>query len=100
MSFNYKDIAKIAYKISKGKINYPIRKLYHKFHIYYYTDETLKILLNKCGFVVECTERKGIPLIKARGKKNEKMIVKALSIPEKIFQKEYELWLIARKSVW
>jgi 2-polyprenyl-3-methyl-5-hydroxy-6-metoxy-1,4-benzoquinol methylase len=91
-------LAGMIFRLSGGKISYPVRKLYHPFHIHYFTQETLKALLEKNGFTVVKLEKRCIPIIKARARPLERLIVKVLSWPEVIFHKEYELLAIARKQ--
>lgn len=90
-------IAHWLYKITGGIFKYPIKKLYHQFHIFYFSMKTLKILLDKSGFEIIEMKKKTIPLTKARGNKFEKTIVKGLSLLEKITGREYELFVIAQK---
>ena len=91
-------LAGMIFRLSGEKISYPVRKLYHPFHIHYFTQETLKALLEKNGFTLVKLEKMCIPVIKARGRQLERLIVKVLSWPEMIFHKEYELLAIARKQ--
>jgi 2-polyprenyl-3-methyl-5-hydroxy-6-metoxy-1,4-benzoquinol methylase len=86
------------YRFSGGIVAYPLRKLYHCFHLYYYTPRTLHALLEKNGFRIEQLRKNSIPSVKARGRTVERVIVKALSFPERICGREYELIAIARKN--
>ena len=90
-------LARMIFLVSKGKILYPVRKLYHHFHLYYFTPRTLQMLLKKSGFSLIHLEKKCIPLVKARGRLTERLLVKAISFPERILNKEYELLGIAKK---
>jgi 2-polyprenyl-3-methyl-5-hydroxy-6-metoxy-1,4-benzoquinol methylase len=90
-------IARMVYRASGGKISYPVRKLYHEFHLSYFTTETLQMLLQKNGFALIHLEKKCIPLIKARGRPLERLLVKAISFPERILNREYELLAVAKK---
>jgi 2-polyprenyl-3-methyl-5-hydroxy-6-metoxy-1,4-benzoquinol methylase len=91
-------LAGIIFRLSGGKISYPVRKLYHHFHFYYFTQQTLQALLEKNGFTLVQLEKRHIPIAKARARPLERLIVKVLSWPEMIFHKEYELLAIARKQ--
>lgn len=90
-------LAHIIFRLSGGKITYPIRKLYHRFHLYYFTQRTLQALLEKNGFVLVRLDKSCIPIIKARGRPLERLIVKVLSWPELLCHREFELLAIARK---
>lgn len=85
------------YDLTKGRFQYPLRKLYHRFHLYYFTAETLKSLLEQNGFEIEELVQKRIPIVKARGNLFEKILVKACSLVDRAFGREYELLAIARK---
>ncbi len=91
-------LAGMIFRLSGGKISYPVRKLYHQFHFHYFTPQTLQILLEKNGLGLVRLEKWGIPIIKARARPLERLIVKVLSWPEMIFHREYELLAIARKQ--
>ena len=88
-------MAHVLHGISLGKCTYPVRKLFHEYHLYYYSAKTLENTLNRAGFTVVYRESKSIPLVKARGSKIEKATVRALSVFEKLLGMEYELVVIA-----
>ena len=90
-------LASIIFRVSRGKISYPVQKLYHRFHLYYFTQQTLQALLEKNGFVLLHLQKRHIPIIKARGRPIEQLIVKVLSLPELLCRREFELLAIARK---
>lgn len=92
-------LARFIFRLSSGKIDYPVRKLYHQYHICYFTPQTFITLLDKTGFELKYIERKGIPIVKARGRPFERMLVKALSWPEQLCHREYELLAIAQKKL-
>ena len=98
---NEKSLMKILahgiYTITLGRIQYPVKKLYHRYHLYYFSPKTFQQTLEKSGFEVIELTKKTIPLVKARGLRVEKIMVKGLSFFEKIFHCEYELVSIARK---
>lgn len=86
------------FRLSGRKISYPIRKLYHQFHLSYFTPQTLQYLLEKNGFELILLEQRCIPVIKARGRPLERLIVKVISWAEQLCHKEYELLVIAKKQ--
>jgi 2-polyprenyl-3-methyl-5-hydroxy-6-metoxy-1,4-benzoquinol methylase len=90
-------IAHWTYRATGGLFKYPVKKLYHQFHLYYFSPRTLRMLLNKAGFEIIVMRKKTIPITKARGNRLEKLIVKGLSTLEKATHREYELFVIARK---
>ncbi len=91
-------IAHWTYKATGGLFKYPVKKLYHQFHLYYFSPGTLKMLLTKAGFEIVEMRKKTIPITKARGNRVEKLVVKLLSVLEKAFSREYEIFVIARKT--
>jgi 2-polyprenyl-3-methyl-5-hydroxy-6-metoxy-1,4-benzoquinol methylase len=91
-------LAKTLYTVSGGLFTYPVRKLYHTYHLYYFNLFSLKKLLSLGGFEILSVEKKRIPIVKARGSSLEKTLVRLLSNGERILGKEYELEVIARKA--
>jgi 2-polyprenyl-3-methyl-5-hydroxy-6-metoxy-1,4-benzoquinol methylase len=87
-----------TYKITGGLLKYPVKKLYHQFHLYYFSPKTLRMLLDKAGFEIIEMRKKTIPITKAKGNKLEKLIVKGLSLLEKAMNREYELFVVAKKA--
>ena len=90
-------LAKYLYMITGRIFTYPITKLYHQYHLYYYNSVAIETLLRNGGFKIVSTERKTIPIIKARGSFFEKGLVKCLSYLERFLGMEYELLVIAKK---
>lgn len=90
-------MAQLLYFITRGKFTYPVRKLYHRYHLYYFSLHAVQILLEMGGFEILSVERKTIPIVKARGSFPEKVLVKMFSYLERGLGKEYELLVIARK---
>jgi 2-polyprenyl-3-methyl-5-hydroxy-6-metoxy-1,4-benzoquinol methylase len=91
-------MAHVLYGVSLGKWTYPIRKLFHEYHLYYYSAKTLETTLRQAGFTIVYRESKSIPAVKARGSRLEKGIVQVVSGFEKLLGMEYELVVIAGRS--
>jgi len=91
-------IAHLVYGLSGGKVSYPVKKLYHKYHVCYYTPQTLELIFKKYGFYLCRLERKVIRPIKARGTIWEKKLVQGISILERLLHLEYELIAIVKKT--
>lgn len=85
------------YRWSGGTIVYPVRKLYHQFHLFYYSEQALRRLLGDAGFRVERVDGRAIPLPKARGNTLEKWIVKGLTAVERRLGGPYELIVTAER---
>jgi 2-polyprenyl-3-methyl-5-hydroxy-6-metoxy-1,4-benzoquinol methylase len=90
-------VADLMYRLSAGTITYPVRKLYHEFHLFYYSEDNLRKALEKNGFETLEIIRKTIPAIKARGTQLERLIVRFFSQLERLAHREYELLAVARK---
>jgi len=91
-------VAGLIYRVSGGRITYPVSKLYHIFHLYYFSEETLRRLLDSSGFMVAEMIYKPIPREKGRGSTLERTIVTAIGILEARLHMDYELLAIARKK--
>lgn len=90
-------VARGIYWISGGRISYPTRKLYHEYHRYYFSEDTLRRMLEASGFAILQVIRKPIPREKGRGSALERAVVKAFGLLEKRLGMDYELLAIARK---
>jgi len=93
-------IRKVAYRIYRllrGRIAYPAKKLYHQFHLFYFSEATLRSMLEKCGFDVLEVIRKPIPQEKGRGNRLERTLVRAMAALEKPLGMDYEILVLARK---
>lgn len=92
-----RSLAHMIYKLSLGKFNYPVRKLYHEFHLYYYSEDNLRQILYENDFELIEVKKKTIPFLKARGTHLERLIVRGLSYLEKFTGREFEILAIAGK---
>jgi 2-polyprenyl-3-methyl-5-hydroxy-6-metoxy-1,4-benzoquinol methylase len=90
-------VARGIYKVSGGRISYPTRKLYHEYHRYYFTESTLRRILEAAGFAIVQMIRKPIPREKGRGSALERAIVKGFGVLERPLGMDYELLAIGRK---
>lgn len=91
-------MAHALHRLSFGLWTYPVRKVFHRYHLYYYSLATLRATLRTQGFDVAHWEAKPIPVVKARGSRLEKAIVWALSALERLLHMEYELVVVARRA--
>ena len=91
-------IAHVLYWASLGTIAYPAQKLHHVFHLYYFSRETARRMVEKSGFKIVWVRGKPIPLIKARGTKAERLIVKAFSLLEAKLDMQYEILMLLQKA--
>jgi len=91
-------VAHLIYRCFGGRVVYPARSLYHIYHRYYFSENTLRRLLDASGFTVVQIIRKPIPREKGRGNKLERAVVSAFAALERLLHMDFELLVIARKS--
>jgi len=93
-----KVLSRATYCLTAGKFRYAASKMYHQWHLSYFTGRTLHIALSKAGFRIDRMRRKCISLRKARALPWERLIVALVSWPERLLGRETELIAVARKS--
>lgn len=92
-----RSLARAIYFATGGRFKYPVRKLYHHFHLFYFNRDTLRELFEKSGFTLVHLESRSISAAKGRAGFLERAIVDTISVPERVLKREYELLAIARK---
>ncbi len=92
-----RSVARAMYIVTGGSFKYPVRKLYHHFHLFYFNRDTLRTVFEKSGFTLVHLESRPISAAKGRAGLVERAIVDTISIPERVLKREYELVAIARK---
>jgi 2-polyprenyl-3-methyl-5-hydroxy-6-metoxy-1,4-benzoquinol methylase len=93
-----RSLARIIYVATGGFVKYPIRKLYHEFHLYYFNQDTLRAAFTKSGFEIVHMASRPIPIAKGRARVLERFLVNTVAIPERLLGRGYELVVVARKS--
>lgn len=93
-----KIVANLVYRSSFGHIRYPLEKLYHIYHLYYFTPDTLRKLLEHAGFRILRLQSTCIPIDKGRASTLEKMILRVLSKLERLLGREFQLSVIVQKT--
>lgn len=91
-------IARLLYYVSFGLFKYPARRLYHKYHNYYFSEKTIKDLLTDSGYTIIQMSKKSVPIEKVPVLNLEKFVVMLLFHLERIFHKEYEFFIIVGKG--
>lgn len=92
-----RSVARWIYALSGGNIDFPLRKLFHQFHLYYFNQTTLNKLLADSGFELIHLEGRPLPTDKGRAGFLGRIAVNAFSYPEKWLKREFELVAVARK---
>jgi 2-polyprenyl-3-methyl-5-hydroxy-6-metoxy-1,4-benzoquinol methylase len=90
-------VAHLIYRFFGGRIVYPAKSLYHIYHRYYFSENTLRRILDASGFSVIEMIRKPIPREKGRGNTLERAVVSAFGALEKQLHMDFELLVVARK---
>lgn len=91
-------IARLLYHVSFGLFKYPARRLYHKYHSYYFSEQTIKALLADSGYSLIQLNKKSVPIEKVPVLNLEKFVVMFLFHLERISHREYEFFIIAGKG--
>ncbi len=92
-----RSLAKGLYTMTGRLFKYPAQKLYHRYHLHYFTPKSLEMILRETGFEIVTLEKKRIPIVKARGSSFEKCVVKLVSYLEGRTGGHFELVALARK---
>jgi 2-polyprenyl-3-methyl-5-hydroxy-6-metoxy-1,4-benzoquinol methylase len=91
-------IAEFLFVATGGRFSYPVGKLHHRFHLYYFTQKALRRLLEQTGFGVVALEFEQIPLVKARGNTAEKLLVKLFKCLEQCCGQPFEMVALAHRT--
>lgn len=91
-----RQVARLLYRGSGGRITAPVNRLYHRYHLHYFAAETLTVLYRRAGFELLEMTTKQIPMSRGRISVATKMAMRALSVAERILHAEYELFVLAR----
>jgi len=92
-----RSLANLSYKATLGGFKYPVQKLYHRFHLFYYTPKAMKTLIQKTEYERIVIDFGRIPIVKARGTSLEKFLVRIFSHLERFTGKPFEIFVLARK---
>jgi len=90
-------VARFLYRGSGGWITAPVNRLYHPYHLYYFAADTLTLLFRQAGFELVVMKTKQIPMSRGRISTATKVVMKALSVSERLLHAEYEMIVLARK---
>ncbi|WP_367154600.1 class I SAM-dependent methyltransferase [Methylomonas sp. HYX-M1] len=92
-----RSVARLIYDISGGRVDGPLKKLFHQFHLYYFNENTLRRALSDSGFELVSLQGRPLPADKGRAGLIGRCIVTLFSWPEKWLGREFELVALARK---
>jgi len=90
-------VARFLYHGTGGRLQAPVNRLYHHYHLYYFSAGTLAPLFGQAGFDLIALKTKPIPISRGRISPATKVVMHALSAVERLVHAEYELIILARK---
>ena len=91
-------LARVAYVASLGRIVYPVTKLYHEYHLSYFSRLSLLRSLNECGFEIRLMGSKPMLGVKGRASPLLRKALRGFSWVEGLLDMQYELLAVARKA--
>jgi 2-polyprenyl-3-methyl-5-hydroxy-6-metoxy-1,4-benzoquinol methylase len=91
-------LARVMYVASLGRIEYPVTKLYHEYHLSYFSRLSLLRSLTECGFELRLIESKPMVGVKGRASPLLRKALRGLSWVEGLLDMQYELLAVARKA--
>jgi 2-polyprenyl-3-methyl-5-hydroxy-6-metoxy-1,4-benzoquinol methylase len=92
------DIARIAYAGSMGKVRYAMERIFIPPNRSYFTEATLKALLDSCGFRVVAFEKMEYPLDKIRTSFAERLILKGFYGAAHLLNRQAQVTVLAQKT--
>lgn len=90
--------AEFIYKFSLGLIKKPIALLHPQQHLTHFSEKSLKEMLKKNKFDIIYIKKLEVPINNFEGSFLKKKIIQIFYFWQKIFKKEYMIWVIARKE--
>lgn len=91
------DIARLAYRLSRGRIRYPMERVFIPHNRCYFTEATLLDLVKACGLRVTVLQKMEYPLEKIRANAAERLILKCLYATAAVLRRQAQVTLLAEK---
>jgi 2-polyprenyl-3-methyl-5-hydroxy-6-metoxy-1,4-benzoquinol methylase len=92
------DLARIAYQGSMGKVRYAMERIFIAPNRSYFTEDTLRALLDSCGLRVVVFEKMEYPLDKIRTNFAERLLLKGFYGVAGILNRQAQVTVIAQKT--
>jgi 2-polyprenyl-3-methyl-5-hydroxy-6-metoxy-1,4-benzoquinol methylase len=92
------DIARLAYRASMGKARYAMERIFIPPNRSYFTEATLRALLDACGLRVVVFEKMEYPLDKIRTNVAERAILKGLYGAAHLLNRQAQVTVLAQKT--
>lgn len=91
------DIARLAYRVSFGRVRYPMERIFIAPNRSYFTEVTLRALLQSCGLRVVVFEKMEYPLDKIRTNLAERLILKGFYTAAHVLNRQAQVTVLAEK---
>jgi hypothetical protein len=91
------DIARLAYHLSRGRIRYPMERVFIPYNRCYFTEATLRELVEASGLRITVFEKMEYPLEKIRTNTAERLILRGFYIAAAILKRQAQVTVLAEK---
>ncbi len=91
------DVARLAYRLSLGKIRYPMERIFIPLNRSYFTEATFRAMLRSCGSEVVVFEKMEYPLDKIRTSWAERWVLKSFYAAASLLGRQAQVTVLAQK---
>jgi 2-polyprenyl-3-methyl-5-hydroxy-6-metoxy-1,4-benzoquinol methylase len=91
------DTARLAYRLSLGKIRYPMERIFIDRNRSYFTESTLRAFLKACGLNILFLEKMEYPLDKIPTNRAERLILRGFYGAARLLGREAQVTVLAEK---
>jgi len=92
------DVASILYRLTAGRMNYPIERVFIDANLSYFTVATFRDLLGRVGLKELCLEKMEYPLDKIKTSVAERLALKTFYGLGKILHRQAQITVLAQKG--
>jgi 2-polyprenyl-3-methyl-5-hydroxy-6-metoxy-1,4-benzoquinol methylase len=92
------DLARLAYRASLGRVRYPMERVFIAPNRSYFTEATLRRMLEQCGLRVLGLEKMEYPIDKIRTNRAERWILQGLYGTARILHRQAQVTVLAEKA--
>ena len=91
------DVARLAYRLSLGKLRYPMERIFIPLNRSYFTEDTFRAMLKSCGLRVVALEKMEYPLDKIRTSWAERWVLKSFYAAASLLGRQAQVTVLAEK---
>ncbi len=91
------DVARLAYRVSLGKIRYAMERIFIPLNRTYFTEDSFRAMLQSCGLRVVVFEKMEYPLDKIRTSLAERWMLKSFYAAARLLGREAQVTVVAEK---